>query len=60
MRQPTPRLLLMLLCGYLPVASLTAKPNVVLFFTDDQGTLDAGCYGSDDLLTPAIDKLAKD
>ena len=36
-----------------------AKPNVVVFFTDDQGTLDAGCYGSDDLLTPAIDKLAK-
>jgi len=38
---------------------LQAKPNVVVFFTDDQGTLDAGCYGSDDLLTPAIDKLAK-
>ena len=38
---------------------LSAKPNVVVFFTDDQGTLDAGCYGSDDLLTPAIDKLAE-
>ena len=38
---------------------LQAKPNVVVFFTDDQGTLDAGCYGSDDLLTPAIDELAK-
>ena len=38
---------------------LEAKPNVVVFFTDDQGTLDAGCYGSDDLLTPAIDRLAK-
>ena len=39
---------------------LQAKPNVVVFFTDDQGTLDARCYGSDDLLTPAIDKLAKE
>ena len=38
---------------------LWAKPNVVVFLTDDQGTLDAGCYGSDDLLTPTIDKLAE-
>jgi len=35
------------------------KPNVIIFFTDDQGTLDAGCYGSDDLVTPNIDKLAR-
>ncbi len=35
-----------------------ARPNVVLIFTDDQGTLDAGCYGSGDLYTPAIDELA--
>ncbi len=35
------------------------KPNVVIFFTDDQGTLDANCYGSADLHTPAIDALAR-
>ncbi|MGI9244526.1 MAG: sulfatase-like hydrolase/transferase, partial [Verrucomicrobiales bacterium] len=34
------------------------QPNVVILFTDDQGTLDANCYGSTDLLTPNIDKLA--
>ena len=34
------------------------KPNVVVFFTDDQGTLDANCYGSTDLVTPYIDRLA--
>ncbi len=34
------------------------RPNVVIFLTDDQGTLDAGCYGSSDLMTPHIDKLA--
>ncbi|MCX8240345.1 MAG: sulfatase-like hydrolase/transferase [Akkermansiaceae bacterium] len=34
------------------------RPNIVIFFTDDQGTLDAGCYGSDDIDTPAIDDLA--
>ena len=33
-------------------------PNVVILFTDDQGTIDANCYGSKDLITPNIDKLA--
>ncbi|MCY4596932.1 MAG: sulfatase-like hydrolase/transferase [Bryobacterales bacterium] len=36
----------------------TGKPNVVIIYTDDQGTLDAGCYGSDDIHTPNIDALA--
>ena len=35
------------------------KPNVVIILTDDQGTLDAGCYGSTDLHTPAMDHLAE-
>ncbi|MCF7958851.1 MAG: sulfatase-like hydrolase/transferase, partial [Phycisphaerae bacterium] len=35
------------------------KPNVILFFTDDQGTLDVNCYGSTDLYTPNMDMLAK-
>ena len=35
-----------------------AKPNVVILLTDDQGTLDAGCYGSADLKTPHMDRLA--
>lgn len=34
------------------------RPNVVILLTDDQGTLDANCYGSSDLITPGIDKLA--
>ncbi|MFT5125315.1 MAG: arylsulfatase A-like enzyme [Candidatus Omnitrophota bacterium] len=37
----------------------TTKPNVVIFLTDDQGTLDANCYGSHDLFTPAMDELAR-
>lgn len=35
------------------------KPNVIIIFTDDQGTLDAGSYGSEDLVTPGIDGLAE-
>jgi len=34
------------------------KPNVVIFFTDDQGTLDLNCYGAKDLMTPHMDALA--
>ena len=40
-------------------ATLAAPPNVVIFLTDDQGTLDANCYGSKDLYPPAIDGLAE-
>ncbi|MEM8732819.1 MAG: sulfatase-like hydrolase/transferase [Planctomycetota bacterium] len=30
----------------------------MIFYTDDQGTLDANCFGSSDLMTPNIDSLA--
>ena len=35
------------------------KPNVILVYTDDQGSVDAGCYGSNDLHTPTIDRIAE-
>ena len=34
------------------------KPNVIVIYSDDQGTVDLGCYGSKDLETPHLDKLA--
>ncbi|MHC4573325.1 MAG: sulfatase-like hydrolase/transferase [Planctomycetota bacterium] len=34
------------------------RPNVLIFYTDDQGTLDVNCYGSKDLYTPNMDSLA--
>lgn len=34
-------------------------PNVILFFTDDQGAWDVNCYGSKDLYTPHMDDLAR-
>ena len=33
-------------------------PNVIIIYTDDQGTVDANCYGSTDLYTPHMDHLA--
>ena len=38
---------------------INGKPNVVLIYTDDQGSIDANCYGSKDLHTPTIDRLAE-
>lgn len=35
------------------------KPNVILIYTDDQGSLDLNIYGAKDLHTPHIDALAK-
>lgn len=35
------------------------RPNVLILMTDDQGTLDANCFGSTDLHTPNIDSLAR-
>ncbi len=37
-----------------------AKPNIVVIFTDDQGYGDLGCYGSPNILTPHIDRLASE
>ncbi len=37
---------------------LTAKPNLVIIFTDDMGYGDLGCYGGKDIPTPHIDRLA--
>jgi hypothetical protein len=32
------------------------KPNVVLIFTDDQGSIDLNCYGAKDLYTDNLDR----
>lgn len=34
------------------------RPNVIVVLTDDQGAVDARCYGARDLETPNIDALA--
>jgi arylsulfatase A len=34
------------------------RPNVIVIYSDDQGAIDLNCYGSKDLVTPNIDKLA--
>ena len=53
----------LLLCGVacsLPVwlSAQQSKPNVIIIYTDDQGTLDARYLGTTDLCTPNLDSLA--
>ena len=42
------------------VAAESEIPNVVLIYIDDLGYGDLGCYGSTDIPTPNIDRLAKE
>jgi arylsulfatase A len=41
-------------------ASAAAKPNFIIIFTDDQGYNDLGCFGSERIKTPNIDRMAKE
>lgn len=44
------------LCSSLVAAD---KPNVLILFSDDQGSADLSCQGAKDIPTPNIDSLAK-
>ncbi|MEQ8336209.1 MAG: sulfatase-like hydrolase/transferase [Cyclobacteriaceae bacterium] len=35
------------------------KPNVIIIYTDDQGTVDMNAFGAEDLVTPNMDRIAK-
>ena len=52
-------LFLMLFTGGAAIKE-TPLPNVVIFFTDDQGYGDVGCFGAKGFATPNLDQLAKE
>ncbi|MDX1284860.1 MAG: sulfatase [Draconibacterium sp.] len=56
-----PLVLLLLLALYFSCGNNenTHKPNIIVFFTDDQGYADLGCYGAEGFETPNFDMLAK-
>lgn len=42
----------------LPAPAFAHQPNFIIIFTDDQGYQDLGSYGSPDIKTPRIDRMA--
>jgi len=38
----------------------STQPNFIIIFTDDQGYQDLGCFGSEDIKTPHIDRMASE
>lgn len=43
-----------------PKLGIPDKPNIIFIMSDDQGYADLGCYGSKSLLTPHLDKMARE
>ena len=41
-------------------ASAATKPNFIIIFADDLGYNDLGCFGSEKIKTPNLDRLAKE
>ena len=35
------------------------RPNVIVILADDLGSVDLGCYGASDMITPHVDQLAQ-
>ncbi len=52
--------MLLFITGGMVSAQQVRKPNVIIIYTDDQGSVDLGCYGAKDIYSPNIDRLAKE
>ena len=48
---------LVLLFPSVASSAISDRPNIVVVLTDDQGYGDLGCFGSNDIATPNIDRL---
>src|SRR5512135_1820604 len=56
------RTLVLIVLGFVVAPAVAAgpasRPNIVFILGDDAGVGDFGCYGSKDILTPSVDRLA--
>ncbi len=49
-----------LLCSCSLKNERNSKPNFIIIFTDDQGYQDLGCFGSPDIKSPYLDRMARE
>ena len=59
LRERSLKRLLLLALMLTPSLLIARQPNVIIIFTDDQGSIDMNAYGAADLSTPHMDSLAK-
>lgn len=62
-RQVFSMLFLVVIVGLILPLCLSAAetpPNIILIVSDDQGYKDLGCFGSQEVITPHLDRLAKE
>lgn len=52
------RWMIMAVLVMLAATGFARPPNFIIIFTDDQGYQDLGCFGSPDIRTPNIDRMA--
>ncbi|HLF34966.1 MAG TPA: sulfatase-like hydrolase/transferase, partial [Cyclobacteriaceae bacterium] len=43
-----------------PQPSITQNPNIILIYADDLGIGDVSCYGATEIITPNIDRIARE
>ena len=53
------RLLVACWLGHATFLGAAERPNVIIVYTDDQGSIDLNCYGAKDLTTPHMDSIAR-
>ena len=49
-----------IICKFFSEINKNNLPNIIIIFTDDQGYQDLGCYGSPNISTPNLDRLASE
>jgi len=53
------KILLVIIIFYFGIVNAQERPNVIIIYTDDQGSIDLNSFGAKDLVTPNMDTIVK-